>query len=87
MLWGDHGNLRRKDKTEKMIIKIKVKPGSREQKIEKVSNKEYKISLKERAEDNKANIELLKLLKRYFNKPARIIKGLKSRNKVIKIQD
>ena len=70
-----------------MIIKIKVKPGSREQEIEKISDTEYEISLKERAEDNKANLELLKLLKRYFNKQAKIIKGLKSRNKVIKIQD
>jgi len=70
-----------------MIIKIKVKPGSREQKIEKISEQEYKINLKERAEDNKANLELLKLLKKHFNKQVRIIKGLRSRNKVIKIQD
>ena len=70
-----------------MIIKIRVKPESREQKIEKISDSEYEINLKERAEDNKANIELLKLLKRYFNKQTKIIKGFRSRNKVIKIQD
>lgn len=69
-----------------MIIKIKVKPESREQKIEKISEQEYKISLKERAEDNKANIELLKLLKKYFNKQAKIIKGLRSRNKIVEIK-
>lgn len=68
-----------------MIIKVKVKPNSRHQKIEKISEQEYKISLKERVEDNKANIELLKLLKRYFNKEVRIIKGLKNRNKIIQI--
>jgi len=69
-----------------MIIKIKVKPGSREQKIEKTSDSEYEINLKERAEDNKANIELLKLLKRYFNKEARIIEGKTSRNKIVEIK-
>ena len=70
-----------------MIIKIKVKPGSREQKIEKTSDSEYEINLKERAEDNKANIELLKLLKRYFGKEVRIVKGLKSRNKIVEVKD
>ena len=68
-----------------MIIKVKVKPGSKEQKIEKISDNDYSISLKERAEDNKANLELLKLLKRRFNKQARIIKGFKSKNKIIEI--
>ena len=43
-----------------MIIKIKVKPGSREQKIEKTSDSEYEINLKETAEKGKANLELLK---------------------------
>lgn len=69
-----------------MIIKVKVKPNSKEQKIEKVSDREYKINLKEKAEKGKANLELLKLLKRYFNKPARIIKGKKSKNKVVEVE-
>lgn len=68
-----------------MIIKIKVKPNSREQKIEKISDNEFKIHLKEKAENNKANLELLKLLRREFKKPARIIKGLKSKNKLVEI--
>ena len=43
-----------------MILKIKVKPNSKKQEIEKISETEYKINLKSFPEDNKANIELLK---------------------------
>lgn len=70
----------------KMIIKVKVKPGSNKQEIIKINDDEYKISLKKRAEDNKANIELIKLLKSYFNKNIKIIKGLRSRNKIIGVE-
>jgi len=70
-----------------MIIKVKAKPNSKEQEIIKISENEYKIALREKAEDNKANIELLKLLKRYFGKEVRIVKGLKSKNKIVEIKE
>lgn len=73
-----------------MIIKIKVKPQSGRREVVKISDKEYKVSLKERAEDNKANIELIKLLGKRFNissNDINIIKGLKSRNKIIEIKN
>jgi uncharacterized protein len=72
-----------------MILKIKVKPGSGKQEITKISNDEYLVSLKQRAEDNKANIELIKLLKKYLKVEVgdiNIIKGLKSKNKIIEIR-
>lgn len=70
-----------------MIIKIKVYPHSGREEIIKNSDKEYKAYLKKPAEDNKANIELLKLLKKYFKKDINIIKGLKSRNKIVEVYD
>ena len=70
-----------------MIIEVKVKPNSKEQEIIKTGENEYKISLKEKAEDNKANIELLKLLKMHFGKEVRIVKGLKSRNKIVEVKE
>jgi uncharacterized protein (TIGR00251 family) len=70
-----------------MILNIKVHPNSRIQNIEKISETEYEIDLKERAEDNKANIELLKLLKHHFKREARIIKGLKSKNKIVEVKN
>jgi uncharacterized protein (TIGR00251 family) len=82
-----------------MIIQVKVYPHSGKEEIEKIipftpvkalwekttEIPMYKVYLKKPAEDNKANIELLKLLKRYFGAEAKIIKGLTSKNKIIKI--
>ncbi|MDP3027865.1 MAG: DUF167 domain-containing protein [Nanoarchaeota archaeon] len=69
-----------------MILKIKVKPNSDKQEIEKIDEENYKISLKSKPEDNKANIELIKLLKKHFEKDIKIIKGLRNRNKIIEIK-
>ncbi len=69
-----------------MKIKVKVRPNSREQKIEQITNNEYKISLKSTPENNKANLELIKLLKKHFKKIPKIIKGKTSKNKTIKIE-
>ena len=68
-----------------MIIQLKVYPHSGREEIVKINDKEYKVYLKKPAEDNKANLELLKMLKRYFEAEARIIKGFSSRNKIIEI--
>lgn len=68
-----------------MFIKVKVKPSSEKQEIEKISDSQYLIYLKSPAQDNKANIELLKLLQRYFKSEVKIKSGLTSRNKVVEI--
>lgn len=69
-----------------MKIKIKIHPNSSQEKIEKINKNEYEIWLKEKPVDNKANEKLLKILKKYFNKPVKIIKGLKSKNKVVEVK-
>lgn len=68
-----------------MIIKVKVYPSSGREEIIDLGNNEYKIYLKKHAENNKANLELIKLLKQYFKKQAKIIKGATSRDKIIEI--
>jgi len=70
-----------------MIIQVKVYPHSGKEEIVKINEKEYKIYLKKPAEDNKANIELLKILKRHFKSEAKLIKGLTSKNKIVMIGD
>ena len=70
-----------------MIIQVKVYPHSGKEEIVKVTEDSYKVYLKKPAEDNKANIELLKLLKRHFKVEAKIIKGLTNKNKIVKIGD
>ena len=44
------------------------------------------IALKSPAEQNKANIELIKFLTRLTKKKIKIIKGLKSKTKVVEIK-
>lgn len=72
-----------------MIIKAKVKPNSKEEKIEKLEDGSYKISVKERAEDNKANIKVINLLARECGISYKQIKikNPTSRDKVIEITE
>lgn len=72
-----------------MKIRVKVKANQEKQEIKKKGNK-YKIKLKEEAKNNKANKELINLLAKYFNVPARSIQiksGLSSRNKLLMLRD
>lgn len=68
-----------------MKIEVKIHANSSQEKIEKRGEK-YEVWLKEKPVDNKANEKLLKILKKYFNKQVKIIKGLKSRNKIIELK-
>ena len=70
-----------------MIIKIKVRPGSKSQEIIKEKSN-YVIKLKSLPKNNKANIELIKLLSKHFNASQKNIKiknGLTSKDKTIEI--
>lgn len=69
-----------------MKLKIKVKPNSGKQEIIKQDDF-YLIKLKSSAQDNKANLELVKVLKKYFKKEVKIKSGFTSRNKIIEILD
>jgi len=69
-----------------MIIQVKVIPGSGKLEIIKKQDG-YLVYLKEKAENNKANIELLKLMKKYFNREVKIKSGLKSRNKILEVKE
>ena len=68
-----------------MKIKVRVRPNSGRQEIQKLSEEEYKVFLKKSPEDNKANEELVKLLKKHFKQEVKIIKGHTSRDKVIEV--
>lgn len=70
-----------------MKFKIKLHPGSSQQKIEKISDNEFNIWIKEKPIDGRANISLEKCLKKYFNKNVKIVKGLKSRNKIVEVEE
>ncbi len=68
-----------------MKIKIKVKPNSGKEEILKINDNEFFVYLKKPAQEGKANLELLKLLKKYFKKNVRIKSGFSSREKIVEI--
>ena len=71
-----------------MQKRVKVKPNSKQQKIEEQTDGSLTIRLKSPPVDGKANEELIKLLADKFNVPKshiRIKSGLSSRQKLIEI--
>lgn len=78
-----------------MLIKVRVRPNSGTQSVEKVklpgfSEEEgqiYFVKLKSHPEEGKANLELIKILQKYFGKEVRIKSGFRSRNKLVEIGD
>jgi len=67
-----------------MIIKVKVKTHSGKQEVVKEDDF-YVVYLKSIAENNKANIELVKLLKKHFKKEVKIKNGFTSRIKSVEV--
>jgi len=71
-----------------MKIMVKVKPNSKQEKVEKLSETEYVVHVKAPAKEGKANYAVIQLLSEHFRTPKSnisIIKGHKSRNKIIDI--
>jgi len=68
-------------------FKIIVKPNSHKNKIMGFdeNKKAYKIDIKAKPEDNKANIELIKFLSKALGNKVRIKSGLKSKEKIIEL--
>ncbi len=69
-----------------MKIQVKVKAGAKEQSVEIVEDLYY-VRLKSRAEDGKANLELVKLLKKHFGKDVKIKSGFTSNRKILEVED
>jgi len=67
----------------KFPLKIKVKTRQKETKIISQSEDEIVLAVKSPPEKNKANLEIIKFLSKHFKIKVRIIKGLKSKNKLI----
>ncbi|RMD45776.1 DUF167 domain-containing protein [Candidatus Pacearchaeota archaeon] len=68
-----------------MEIKVLAKPSSPFQKIEKVSENEFIVFLKSPPSKNKANLELIKILRKYFNDDVFLVRGKNSKRKVLRI--
>ena len=71
-----------------MRIFIKAKPNSREEKVEKIDDLNYVVSVKEPPVKGKANEAIRNALAVYFktgSSRVKIISGYSSRNKIIEI--
>lgn len=67
----------------KLRFEVKVKPGSVNSKI--VSRSPWVVELKSQPDKGKANLELVKLLKKELGKQVKIVSGLTSREKVVEV--
>lgn len=73
-----------------MRIYVKVKPNSKQERVEKLSSDEFVVCVKTPAQEGKANLALIKLLSEYFDIPKSMIilvKGQKGRNKIIDVNE
>ena len=65
-------------------LSLRVIPHSSQLKLVK-ENSQLKIYLTAVADDNKANLQLIKFFKKEYGLKVRIVSGMKSRDKVIEI--
>jgi len=70
-----------------MNIVVKVKTGKGKQEVIETTKDKYVVSLKSRPEDYKANIELIKLMKKELGKSVKMISGFQSKEKVLEVSD
>ncbi len=70
-------------------LTILVKPNAKKDEILNWDDKRnaLRVNIKAPADDNKANIAVIKLFSKLTGKQVRIIKGLKSKEKVLKVVD
>jgi uncharacterized protein (TIGR00251 family) len=72
-----------------MEITVSIVPNSKKSEIIKVSENNYRIRVDAPASKNKANKRLVEILSEHFKvskSSISIIKGFKSRNKIIRIE-
>ncbi|MFC1711068.1 DUF167 domain-containing protein [Patescibacteria group bacterium] len=73
-----------------MKLFVTVKPGSKKVKVVIIGDNNFTVNLTSPARNNKANLQLIKVLANYLKIPRSkisIVKGLKIKNKIITISE
>ncbi len=73
-----------------MKISVKIKPNSKESKVERKGENIFLVYVKSPPIENKANQELVEIISDYFNIPKSkvlILSGLHTKNKIIEIKE
>ena len=71
-----------------MYIRVRVQPGAKKESIEQVSETEFHIAVREKAERNLANGRVRELLARSYgleSREVRLVSGHRSPNKIFDI--
>ncbi len=71
-----------------MNILVKVKPNSKQEKVEKINDREFILRVKAPAIEGRANEAAIELMSDYFHLPKSrivILRGHKSRNKILSL--
>ncbi|OGG79539.1 hypothetical protein A3A39_00830 [Candidatus Kaiserbacteria bacterium RIFCSPLOWO2_01_FULL_54_13] len=69
-----------------MYVKVRVKANARREEFEKVSETSFKISVREKAQEDAANRRVVELVAAHFKVPiksVRIIRGHRTSSKVL----
>lgn len=78
------------NKVKKTYLKVKVHPRASQQKVQKLGDGEYSVRVLSPPVEGKANKEVIKVLASYFRLPpsrVKILKGKKSRLKIVAIEE
>ena len=73
-----------------MIIKVRVVPNSREESMQKTGERTYRLKLREKAIEGRANVVAIEKIAAYFGvrkSEVILVRGAKSREKAILIPD
>jgi len=68
-----------------MLIKVKVFPESREDRLDVKGSDKYEVFVRARAENNHANIETIHLLTNHFGRGVKLISGGAKQNKIFEV--
>jgi hypothetical protein len=71
-----------------MKISVKAKPNAREEKVERIDENNFVVSVKEKPEKGKANEAIRNALAIYFkvaSSRVKIVSGHTSRNKIVEV--
>ncbi len=68
-----------------MKITVEVKAGSKKNEVIRVEGDRYIVRVKAQRKKGKANVAVLKLLKKHFGRQARHVSGVTSTTKIVEI--
>ncbi|MDG6906573.1 MAG: DUF167 domain-containing protein [Nitrososphaerota archaeon] len=77
-----------KQSSEHLQIKVRVTPNARKVEVSRLGDSEFEVKVDARASEGKANKRLIEILSEYFKvskSRVRILKGQKSREKIIEL--